>query len=259
MNVPSPPIVLVIAGNDPTGGAGLCADIQALAYQGCHTAPVVTCITVQNTSNVLDSIPLSGAQILAQAETVLQDLPITICKIGLLGSLDIIEAVQQILQNHPRLQVILDPILVAGGGKLLAHETLREAMIQRLFPLTYLLTPNSQEALALTATVSLEEAALQLMRYGCQYVCITGTHENTPQVIHTLYGHGQSLESWSWPRLPDHYHGSGCTLASSIAGFLAQGQELITALKKAQHYTWTSLQQGFRPGTGQALPKRFLD
>jgi hydroxymethylpyrimidine/phosphomethylpyrimidine kinase len=258
MNLTRPPIVLVFAGNDPTGGAGLCADIQALASQGCHAAPVVTCITVQNTHNVMQNLPLPGIQVAAQAEAILADMPIAACKIGLLGSVEIIAAVQQILLQHPQLPVILDPILAAGGGYALATSDIRQAMIEKLLPLTQILTPNSQEARALTNHPdSLDTAAIQLMALGCRFICITGTHENTTQVTNTLYGNGRKLKSWNWNRLPHEYHGSGCTLAASLAGLMAQGKDVETAVAEAQTYTWQSLHNGYQPGLGQWLPNRF--
>ncbi len=252
----SPPIVLILAGNDPTGGAGLGADIQTLAAQGCHAAPVVTCITVQNTHNVIQCWPLTGEQVLAQAETVLADMSIVACKIGLLGSVDIVEAVSQLLRQHPHLPVVLDPILAAGGGKLLSTVELRQAVIKLLLPLVTVVTPNSQEARILTATDTLNTAAWRLLDYGCQYVGLTGTHENTTTVVNRLYGHGQLLQSWEWERLPKTYHGSGCTLAASLAGQLALGKPMLSAVESAQRYTWDSLKRGFQAGHGQTLPLR---
>ncbi|OQW92026.1 MAG: hydroxymethylpyrimidine/phosphomethylpyrimidine kinase, partial [Beggiatoa sp. IS2] len=120
-----PPIVLVIAGNDPSGGAGLCADIQTLAHWGCHAAPVITCVTVQNTTNIQTISTLAGTQVTAQAETILADVPIAVCKIGLLGSVEIIEAVADVLRRHPTLKVVLDPILAAGGGHPVATAEIR--------------------------------------------------------------------------------------------------------------------------------------
>jgi len=251
-----PPIVLVFAGNDPSGGAGLCADIQALASLGCHAAPVVTSITVQDTSKIFENIPLSGEKVFAQAETVLNDMPITACKIGLLANTDIVEAVQQVLLKYPELPVILDPILTAGSGQSLTQGLVCESIIKKLLPLTKILTPNSLEARTLTNTTRLLNAAAQLMDYGCQYVCITGTHEDMPTVENILYGEGKRLQSWLWPRLPNSYHGSGCTLAASLAGLLAQGKDILKAVYKAQQYTWEALQNGYQPGHGQALPNR---
>jgi len=251
-----PPTVLVFAGNDPSGGAGLCADIQALASMNCHAAPVVTCLTIQDTRNVLESMPLSGAKVRAQAEAVLVDMPIAVCKIGLLGSVDIVEAVALVLLKYPQIPVVLDPVLAAGGGQSLMQGNVCSAIIEQLLPLTQIITPNSQEARTLSQETQLEAAANQLMNYGCQYVCITGTHEDTPSVVNTLYHQGQRLKSWRWPRLPDSYHGSGCTFASSLAGQLAQGIDILTATEQAQQYTFRSLQRGYRPSQGQALPNR---
>jgi hydroxymethylpyrimidine/phosphomethylpyrimidine kinase len=187
---------------------------------------------------------------------VLADMPITLCKIGLLGSLEIIEAVCQLLREHPKLPVILDPILAAGGGHALADVNIRHTIVNQLLPLTTVLTPNSQEARRLSGKADLETAAAWLMDKGCEYVCITGTHEEIPNVVNTLYGQGQFIQSWSWPRFADSFHGSGCTFASSLAGFLAQGQEITEAVYTAQQYTWHSLRQGFCPGQGQAFPNR---
>ncbi|RKZ38909.1 MAG: hydroxymethylpyrimidine/phosphomethylpyrimidine kinase [Gammaproteobacteria bacterium] len=252
-----PPIVLVFAGNDPSGGAGLCADIQALASLGCHAAPVVTSITVQDTSKIFENIPLSGEKVFAQAEAVLNDMPITACKIGLLANIDIVEAVEQVLLKYPHLPVILDPILMAGSGQSLTQDNVGKSIIKKLLPLTQILTPNSLEARTLTNTSgALNVAAAKLMDYGCQYVCITGTHEDMPTVENILYGSGKRLQSWIFPRLAKSYHGSGCTFAASLAGLLAQGKDMLTAVYKAQQYTWDALQKGYQPGHGQALPNR---
>ncbi|MEK8017594.1 MAG: hydroxymethylpyrimidine/phosphomethylpyrimidine kinase [Candidatus Parabeggiatoa sp.] len=251
-----PPTVLVFAGNDPSGGAGLCADIQALASMNCHAAPVVTCLTIQDTRNVLESMPLSGAKVRAQAEAVLADMPIAAIKIGLLGNVEIVEAVAQVLLKYPQIPVVLDPVLAAGGGQSLMQGNVCSAIRAQLLPLIQIITPNSQEARTLSQETQLEAAAAQLMNFGCQYVCITGTHEDTPRVVNTLYHQGQQLQSWTCPRLPDSYHGSGCTFASSLAGQLAQGIDILTATEKAQQYTFHSLQRGYRPSQGQALPNR---
>lgn len=254
-----PPIVLVFAGNDPTGGAGLGADIETLAAVGCHGAPVITCLTVQDTHNVYKVMPLSSTQVFEQADVLLRDLPISAVKIGLLGHTDVVAAIHAALLNYRHLPVILDPVLVAGGGKSLADKTLRYAIIRDLLPLTQIITPNTQEAYALTQATTLDQAAQQLLDYGCPFICLTGTHNDTTKVINTLYSQTQKPIIWQWARLPAVYHGSGCTLAASLAGFLAQGQEITEAVYEAQHYTWTSLQRGYQPSQGQYLPYRFSE
>ena len=101
-------------------------------------------------------------------------------------------------------------------------------------------------------------AAKRILEMGCEYVLITGTHENTPQVVNTLYGQQGVIRSDSWQRLPGSYHGSGCTLASAIAATLANGLDVPEAVREAQEYTWQTLNAGFRPGMGQHIPDRLF-
>jgi len=252
----SPPIVLVFAGHDPSGGAGLTADTQTLAQLHCHIAPIVTSITVQDTVNVVENKPLPASQIAEQAQIVLNDIIISACKIGLLGDVEIIKTIAKILQTYSHFPTIIDPVLAAGGGQHLSDYSFRKAMITHLMPYTFILTPNSEEARKLTGQKNLDKAAKQLMKWGCQYVCITGTHEETNNVMNVLYGEGERLESWTWPRLPHQYHGSGCTFASSLTAYLARGMHIKDATYSAQHYTWLSLKRGFKAGHGQLLPFR---
>lgn len=261
---PSIPVVMTLAGNDPSGGAGLAADIETLVSLGCHPAPVVTALTVQDTRNVKALLPVSPDQIIAQAETVLADMPVAAFKIGMIGNADNAAALHDLLRAHPGIPVVLDPVLAAGGGAELADQALIEAIQTLLLPLTTVLTPNSGEARRLAPEAdTLEACAMALLARGCQYVLITGGHEPTTEVINTLYGNNRLLETHRWPRLPDSCHGSGCTLAAAIAGLLAQGGELHadllrSAIHRAQDYTWRSLQAGYRAGGGQRLPNRLF-
>lgn len=252
------PCVLVFAGHDATGGAGLQADIEALAANGCHALPILTSLTIQDTRNVLKIEPLSPELVREQADTVLADIPVAAFKIGLLGSQPIIDTVKNILIRYPNIPVIFDPILAAGGGKNLTDQEVRNAM-KELLPLTTLLTPNSQEARALTDSgKDLDTTAKILLDQGCKYILITGTHEHTPEVVNILYGEGRVLSRTHWPRLAGSYHGSGCTLASAIAARLARGEDILTATQAAQAYAWQTLQRGYQPGRGQALPNRLF-
>jgi hydroxymethylpyrimidine/phosphomethylpyrimidine kinase len=261
---PAIPVVMTLAGNDPSGGAGLAADIETLVSLGCHPAPVVTALTVQDTHNVKALLPVSPDHIIAQAKTVLEDMPVAVFKIGVIGSADNASALYDLLRAHPGIPVVFDPVLAAGGGTELANLTLVEAIQTLLLPLTTVLTPNSMEARRLAPEAdTLEACAMALLARGCQYVLITGGHEATPEVVNTLYGNNRLLEAHRWPRLPDSYHGSGCTLAAAIAGLLAQGGEphadlLRSAIHRAQDYTWHSLQAGYRAGGGQRLPDRLF-
>jgi hydroxymethylpyrimidine/phosphomethylpyrimidine kinase len=253
------PVVMTLAGNDPTGGAGLQADIEAIASMGAQAAPVVTALTVQDTLNVMRLDPVDSTIVIEQARAVLEDMPVAAIKLGLIGSLENIEVIHTLLHDYPDIPVVMDPILRAGGGSRLSSEEMQAAMHELLFPYTTVLTPNSEEARALAHEAdTLDACAQELLDAGCELVLITGTHENSEKVDNRLYGNHRLLETFSWERLPHSYHGSGCTLSSSIAGLLAHGLEPFTAIHEAQEYTWESLKHGFRLGMGQYHPNRLF-
>lgn len=258
-NPPTVPNVMVFSGLDPTGGAGIQADIEAIASMGCYSLPLITALTVQDTEKVQRYQTVDPLLLIEQARAVLEDIPVTAIKLGMLGSCQIVEAIHAILVDYPEPVVIIDPILAGGGGGALIDDETREAMVALLLPETTVLTPNSQEARLLAPEAdSLDACAQELQEYGCEYVLITGTHETTPQVENTLYANHRRLETFHYERLPHSYHGSGCTLASSIAALLAHGLEPFTAIHEAQDYTWQALQHGFRPGMGQHIPGRLF-
>jgi hydroxymethylpyrimidine/phosphomethylpyrimidine kinase len=249
--------VLAFSGHDPSGGAGLQADVEALAGVGCRALTVATALTVQDSRDVQRVAPVDPGLVEAQARTVLADLPVTAFKIGLLGSAAVAEVVDGVLRDHPDLPVVLDPITAAGGGTALAGDTLVEAM-RRLLQRTTLVTPNSPEARRLAGRDDLPDCAAELRRLGCPWVLISGTHEAGDEVVHRLFG-PESLESEiTCPRLPHVYHGSGCTLAAATAGLLARGLTMPDAVGAAQRYTLATLRHATRPGRGQHLPDRFF-
>lgn len=256
---PPIPVVLVFSGLDPSGGAGMQADIEAVASMGCHAAPVITALTVQDTRNVARFEPVDSLLLIEQARAVLEDLPVGAIKIGMIGTVENAEAIHTLLVDYPDIPVVLDPVLAAAGGGSLAEADLVNALQTLLFPLTTVLTPNSEEARALApAADTLDACAQELLSFGCELVLIKGAHEETPTVDNLLYGNLRKLEAFSWERLPHTYHGSGCTLSAAIAGLLAQGLEPFTAIHEAQEYTWESLKHGYRPGRGQHVPNRLF-
>jgi len=258
-----PPIVLSFAATDPTGGAGIQADLLTLSSMGCHAVTVVTAITVQDTAGVEDVLPIDADWVSDQARVLLEDMPVAAFKIGLVGSVENCAAIAEVVSDYPDVPLILDPVLSSGRGEELATEDMIEAMRELLIPQTTIITPNSLEARRLAddggdEERSLEDCAKRILEMGCEYVLITGTHENTPQVVNTLYGQQGVIRSDSWQRLPGSYHGSGCTLASAIAATLANGLDIPEAVREAQEYTWQTLNAGFRPGMGQHIPDRFF-
>ena len=276
----TPSIVLVFAGSDPSGGAGLQADLLTLASLGCHGLSVITALTVQDTERVAAVDPVDAAWVEDQARHLLEDMRVDAFKIGLLGSVENVAVIAEIVSDYPDIPLILDPVLAAGNGDDLASAEIISAMRELLIPQTTVLTPNSIEARRLIARdvddehPALEVCAERLLLLGTEYVLITGTHENAQQVVNNLYGplpgrepsdedaaveHAVGLvRSDAWSRLSGSYHGSGCTLASAIAALIATGETIPEAVRAAQDYTWNALKASFRPGMGQFIPDRFF-
>jgi hydroxymethylpyrimidine/phosphomethylpyrimidine kinase len=261
----APPIVLVFAATDPSGGAGLQADIMTLASMGCHPLSVVTAVTIQDTMGVDDISPIEAEWVADQARCVLEDMPVAAFKIGLLGSVEQVAAIAEVVSDYPEVPLILDPVLASGRGDELVTEEMVVALRELLIPQTTILTPNSLEVRRLAAEEGeegdgpdLAECARRIIATGCEYVLVTGTHENTVEVINTLYSQNGVVRSDPWQRLPGTYHGSGCTLASAVAATIANGLEVSDSVKDAQEYTWQTLKAGFRPGMGQHIPDRLF-
>lgn len=252
-----PPVVLIIAGNDPSGGAGLAADTQAVTALGAHPAPVIAALTVQDTLNAYRVVATSAKLVVAQAQAVLKDMPVAAIKLGLLASADNGQAVAEMLHSHPGIPVVLDPVLAAGGGAALADEELMGVYLESLLPLATIVTPNAVESRRLAPQASdIKTRAAALLAHGCGHVLIKGADEDTPEVHNFLYDHDGKYQEFVWPRLPGKYHGSGCTLASAIAALIALGHAVPESVEKAQAYTWKTLQHGWQPGKGQLIPNR---
>jgi len=209
-NKPCKPLVLAIGGHDPSGGAGIQADIETLAANGCHALTLVTALTTQNTCRVSRVISQSGQQLEMQFRLLLEESRIAAIKIGLVGSAPMADTLGRLLSGYPDVPIVLDPVLASGGGTDLVDDTLPQALIDHLLPCCTLITPNSQEARKLSGEQDLDACAHRLIGYGSATVLITGAHEPGAGVINRLYGLGGPLGSWEWPRLPHSYHGSGC-------------------------------------------------
>ncbi len=253
----SRPVVLCLSGHDPSGGAGLQADIEALLAQGCHAAPTVTALTVQDTVNVSDFRVLDREWVLAQANAVIADLHVEAIKLGMLGSVEMVETVLEIRNKLPGIPLVCDPVLRAGGGGALGKDEVGYAMRERLFPASTIATPNLPEAriLAELPDGSADECAAKLLPF-IEHLLITGGHGDEHEVHNRLYSRGGDQHTFTCQRLPGSYHGSGCTLASTLAGRLAIGEELISAVRTALDYTWRTLRDAEQPGQGQFIPRR---
>ena len=246
-----PPMVLTFAASDPTGGAGLQADLLTLAALGCHPLSVLTGLTVQDTSGVEHLESIAADLVTRQASRVLAETRVAAFKVGVLGSAENVRAVAAIAAAHARVPLVLDPVLASGRGDPLANDAVLKALLELLVPRATVVTPNTVEAAQLGG-------AKRLLELGCRYVLVTGTHEPGAEVSNKLYDSGGLVREDRWQRLPGSYHGSGCTLASAIAAQLAKGRDVPEAARAAQKFTWQALAAGFRSGAGQSLPNRFF-
>ena len=262
-----PPSVMTFAATDPSSGAGLQADILTFASIGCHPLSVVTGITVQDTVGVENMMTFDADWIDEQARTILEDMQVMAFKIGMIGSVENVAVIAEIVADYPDVPLLIDPVLSSGRGDELANDNVQAAMLDLLIPQATLITPNSIEARRLAfynddsdeaENASLDESALRLLEVGSEYVLITGTHERTAEVTNTLYGADGLIKAYNWERLAGSYHGSGCTLTSAIAACVAHGLSMEEAILEAQEYTWKTLKAGFRPGMGQYIPDRMF-
>ena len=244
-----PPLVLTFAASDPTGGAGLQADLLTIAALGCHPLSVLTGVTVQDTSGVEHLEALGAKLVTRQAERVLAESKVSAFKCGVLASADNVRAVADISRAHAQVPLVLDPVLASGRGDALADDAVLEALGALIAQAT-IATPNTLEAKRLGGVA-------RLLELGCRHVLLTGTHEDTEEVSNKLYSRAGLVREDRWPRLPGSYHGSGCTLASALAALLAKGRALPDAVREAQEFTWRSLAAGLRTGAGQMVPDRF--
>jgi hydroxymethylpyrimidine/phosphomethylpyrimidine kinase len=258
-----PPVVLTFAASDPSSGAGLQADLLTLASMGCHPLSVVTALTVQDTLGVEGVQAIDADWVADQARRLLEDMRVDAFKIGVLGSVENIAAIAEIISDYPDVPLVVDPVLASGRGDELATDEMTHALREMILPQTTIVTPNSMEARRLADVEDEDEPSLmtcaaRLIETGCEYVLITGTHEPTPHVVNTLYAKNGIVRSDTWARLAGSYHGSGCTLASAIAAMLANGVDLPEAVREAQQYTWHALDKAYRPGMGQHIPDRLF-
>ena len=244
--------VLIIAGSDSGGGAGIQADIKAVMAMGGHAATSITAITVQNTLGVHGVHPLPLDLIEAQARAVLDDIGTDAIKTGMLGSVAVVERVAAILDTSGA-PVVVDPVMIAKGGAALLDDDAVQAVRTLMIPRASLLTPNAPEAEALTgiAVGDLEgqrRAGAALLELGARAVLMKGGHVPGPTVIDLLVTpSGETL--LEGPRIETtSTHGTGCTLASAIAAGLAQGRPLEVAVAEAWAYVSEAIRRA--PGLG---------
>ena len=252
------PVVLVFAGHDPSGGAGIQADIETMAALGCIATSVITSLTAQNTQLFSNHLPQTKNDFVSQTRLVLDDINIDACKIGAIGSPELMQATHEIIAGN-KFPVVLDPILHSTTGYEFANEDMSALLCELLLPIATVITPNRDEAMRLTGELRPQAAAERFLAMGCKNILITDAEESATQVINHLYQQDGQCQTFTWERLSGSFHGSGCTLASAIAANLAKNIELISAIEQAQDFTWNSLKYGLQLGKGQLHPNRFFN
>jgi len=257
------PTVLTIAGSDCSAGAGIQTDLKTIHALGGYALTVPTAITIQNSQGVQAVYPLEVKQVAEQLDCLFADYEIAAIKIGMVANSEILNSITERLEQHPDIQVILDPIVLSSSGKTLLEKPTLHNMASTLFPLCTLITPNIPELEYLLkhtfdCDITLQEmnidaVAQTLSQLGCPNTLLKGGHSHENQATDYLFTVSKDenkvrgkihIEKFSSSRIPvQHNHGTGCTLSSAIATGLAKGQPLNQAVKKAKEYLFKVLQQ----------------
>ncbi len=245
------PVILAIAGSDSSGGAGIQADIKAISALGAYASTAITAITVQNTTGVKAIHPVPAEYVKGQIEVVMEDILPDAIKIGMINDIEIVRVIaESILKYNPK-HVVFDPVMVSTSGSKLINDDAIEVLVKELIPLTHLITPNLNEVEVLTGKrcnniEEMKKAAKELLSFGSQAVLVKGGHLPGKEMYDVLQTNSQKepvmfvdkhIES-------SNVHGTGCTLSSSIATFLAFGENMADAVNKAKKYTTGAIESG---------------
>ena len=260
----SPPIALTIAGSDPSGGAGIQADLKTFSALGVYGCAVITALTAQNTRGVTGVHTVPAAFVTEQLDTLVADVRVDAVKLGMLASADIVSAVAALLARHPRLPVVLDPVMVATSGDLLLDADAVAGM-RELMSRADLITPNLDESAVLLDTArahelaSMKEQALALQSLGAARVLVKGGHLDGADAVDVYVDEAGTTEI-SVPRVGTrNTHGTGCTLSSAVAAGVAAGMPWPAAVRRAKDYLTAALRaaDGLSVGTGRGPVQHF--
>lgn len=251
------PAVLSIAGTDPSGGAGIQADLKTFSALGCYGMSVITALVAQNTCGVraIHGVPVNFVK--EQLSAVLEDIRPDAIKIGMVHTPELVDAIAQTLRQYPDIPVVLDPVMIATSGDRLIKEATVAGIVSQLFPLAAVITPNLDEAALLTGSPittvpQMQAAGKAIMGMGCNALLLKGGHLQLPRLTSLLFtGSGAPQEYTSDKIDTKNMHGSGCTLSSAIASYLAQGNGLEQAVALAQDYVHGAIYHAKNVVTGR--------
>lgn len=260
--------VLSIAGSDPSGGAGIQADLKTISALGCYGMSVITAITVQNTVGVTAVNPVSPELIRAQLTAVISDIPPLAIKTGMLFDAEIIRSVGSVISEYPdRPPVVIDPVMAATSGEHLLQPNAIDCLIHQLLPFSTLITPNIPEAeilsgISICSESDADEAGKRILLLGANAVLIKGGHSSGNYSIDLLYtGKGEKHRFLAQKIDSTNTHGTGCTLSAAIASFLARGLTLEMAVERSKKYLTNAIShgKGMKIGQGHGPVHHFYD
>lgn len=246
------PVALTIAGSDPSGGAGIQADLKTFHQRGVYGTSVITLVTVQNTQKVSAVEVLSAGLVADQLEAVLEDIPPAAAKTGALGNIEIVRLIAEKSRGF-RFPLVVDPVMISKHGHPLMTEPARKSLSELLLPNAFLVTPNLQEAgelagIDVSEPASMKEAAVRIASRGTQAVLVKGGHLKG-EAVDILYWRGEIIE-FSSPRIETvHTHGTGCTYSACITAELAKGRTIVDAVGIAKKYITRAIRTN--PGLGK--------
>jgi hydroxymethylpyrimidine/phosphomethylpyrimidine kinase len=255
-------VALTIAGSDSSGGAGIQADLKTFQAHGVFGASAITAVTVQNTLRVAAVQEIDPAVVRDQILCLFEDLKIDAVKIGMVSSTVLIEAVAEALGRVPRPPVVLDPVMISKSGYALLASEARQALIERLFPLAEVVTPNIHEAEALVGTriatvAAMRDAAAAILSLGAAKVVVKGGHLGGDQATDVLYD-GNEFRELTAARIDSrHTHGTGCTFSSAVAANLALGKGFFEAVTLAKQYITEAIAHAPALGRGHGPVQHF--
>lgn len=261
------PSVLTIAGFDSSGGAGIQADIKTISALGCYATSVLTALPVQNTMGVRKIYPISMEAVADQIEAVLDDIVPQAIKIGMVHTPLLVETIVNTLNKYPKIPIVFDPVMVATSGHRLIEEETIDTIVEKLFPMADVITPNMDEASILAGMEvktleDMELAGKKILRSGCKNILLKGGHQESPTVTSLFFDeNGQQYSFETEKFMTNNTHGSGCTLSSAIAAYIARGEELLKAVELAQNYVFEAIKQGkdVVTGTGNGPLNHFFN
>lgn len=261
------PVVLSIAGSDSGGGAGIQADLKTMSALGCFGTTAITAVTVQNTLGVSGIHPIPVDFVKAQIKAVMGDLKPSAVKIGMVHSVELAIAIAEVLAGYPKVPIVFDPVMVATSGYRLIESDTAAMLKKELFPLAQIVTPNLDEAailaeIEINTLADMKAAATQIMQYGCNAVLVKGGHLKGPDLFDVyLDKHGDERIFRSTAIDTPNTHGTGCSLSSAIASFIALGYNLNKAVMQSKLYVQHAIEHGkdVKTGNGHGPLNHFFD